>query len=128
MPSHFRTAVLSVLWSAFLAPSSARIRAHEERWGADNNEGILPEKGTHVLMGQFPGGPPGYFAHMQKCRDEARRQFRLVEAFSPPSWSLTRLCLLDRERRWTRLISSDRACWRVLSKLMKRWQYTESLV
>ena len=99
-----------------------------KRWGADNNEGILPEKGTHVLMGQFPGGPPGYFAHMQKCRDEARCQFRLVEAFSPPSWSLTRLCLLDRERRWTRLISSDRACWRVLSKLMKRWQYTESLV
>jgi hypothetical protein len=23
-----------------------------------------------VLMGAFPGGPPAYFAHMQKCRDD----------------------------------------------------------
>ena len=97
MPSHFRTAVLfCALLSAFLAPAwtcclPLEFALRRERWGADNNEGILPEKGTHVLMGQFPGGPPGYFAHMQKCRDEARRQFRLVEAFSPPSWSLNKV-------------------------------------
>ena len=22
------------------------------------------------MIGAFPGGPPAYFAHMQKCRDD----------------------------------------------------------
>ena len=35
-----------------------------------NNEGISPEKGTRVLMGQFPGGPPAYFEHLERRRTE----------------------------------------------------------
>ena len=38
--------------------------------GYYNNEGKVPAKGEHVMIGAFPGGPPAYFAHMQKCRDE----------------------------------------------------------
>ena len=38
--------------------------------GYYNNEGKVPAAGERSLMGAFPGGPPAYFAHMQKKRAE----------------------------------------------------------
>lgn len=38
--------------------------------GYYNNEGKVPAQGEQVMTGAFPGGPPAYFSHMQKSRDD----------------------------------------------------------
>jgi hypothetical protein len=42
----------------------------KEWWRFLTLTGNVPKEGERVLMGAFPGGPPAYFAHMQKCRDD----------------------------------------------------------